>query len=115
MIFSFTTSILTDCARGASDRSGFRPVPAVMLPNCVFLPTAVLSTCGGLLPKDSARRLFFFDQPSHAAKHVRDGFVKAYPSVSVFQNIPLLFVEFTSRVFQWKQTRIGKVFQTVTA
>jgi hypothetical protein len=55
----FATPILDDCARGASDRSGFRPVPAVMPPMACVLPAWLLGTCGGLLQR--APRLFFRD------------------------------------------------------
>ena len=51
---------ITDCARGASDRSGFGPVSAVMPPEGASLPARLLGTCGGPLTEDSARRLFQF-------------------------------------------------------
>jgi hypothetical protein len=104
---SFATPILDDCARGASDRSGFRPVAAVMPPMACVLPAWLSMTCRGLLQR--APGPFFFDQPSHACKHVRDGFVKAHPPVFSFQSIPLSLREFTLGKFQWEWKSLPRI------
>jgi hypothetical protein len=94
-------------------RSGFGPFAAAVPPNRGFLPGSVLGTCGGLLTEDSAPRLFN-SLKSLALKlcnQPRDLFVKSRERlcVSVFQSIPLPFVQFTTGKFQWKRKSLPTI------